>query len=63
MTRLADALNGVTRIGLDTMSVIYFVEENPQYLALVLPIFQGISSGRIAAVTSTITLLEVLVQP
>ena len=63
MPRLNDSLAGVTRIGLDTMPVIYFVEENPQYLPLVRPVFQRVSNAQFVAVTSTITLLEVLVRP
>ncbi len=32
MTRLADALAGVTRIGFDTASFVSFVERHPSYL-------------------------------
>jgi hypothetical protein len=35
MTKLDDALAGVTRLGFDTAPVIYFVEAHPQYDALV----------------------------
>jgi predicted nucleic acid-binding protein len=63
MPRLEDAIAGVTRIGLDTMSVIYYVEANPTYLPLMDVIFDRIDEGNIAGVASTITLLEVLVQP
>ena len=50
-------------VGLDTAIFIYFIEENPDYLALVEPIFQALDSGRLVGVTSAITLLEVLVVP
>lgn len=63
MPKLDDALTGVTRIGLDTMSVIYFVEANPQYVDLMRSIFRRISAGKMVGVASTITLMEVLVQP
>ena len=63
MPRLNNLLTGVTRIGLDTMSVIYYVEANPQYVSLARPFFQRINQGRLTGVVSTITLLEVLVQP
>jgi predicted nucleic acid-binding protein len=63
MTKLDDALIGVTRLGFDTSPVIYFVEANPQYDALVTEIFQRVSNGAPLGVTSTITLSEVLVQP
>jgi len=63
MTRLEDALSGVTRLGLDTAPIIYFVEAHPRYDALVMEIFQRIADGRLVGVTSVITLAEVLVQP
>src|SRR5690349_3527819 len=63
MTRLNDALANVTRLGMDTPPVIYFVEANPQYDALVTEIFQRGAHGRIRLCTSVITLTEVLVQP
>jgi predicted nucleic acid-binding protein len=50
-------------IGLDTSPIIYFVEENVEYFEVIHPFFEELSSGKFRAVTSTITLLEVLVQP
>src|SRR5262245_43991300 len=63
MTKLDDALMGVTRLGFDTSPVIYFVEANPQYDALVTEIFRRVSNGAPLGTTSVITLSEVLVQP
>ncbi len=63
MPRLSDLLAGVSRVGLDTMSVIYYVEANPRYVSLVRPIFRRIADGEMSGVVSTITLLETLVQP
>ena len=51
------------RIFVDTAPFIYFIEKNPDYMGLVKPIFSGIDNKHIEAVTSTITLLEVLVLP
>ena len=51
------------KIGLDTAPIIYFVQEHPDYLGMLEPVFRGISQGEIGAVTSTITLLEILVLP
>jgi len=45
MTKLDDALIGVRRLSFDTSPVIYFVEANPQYDALVTEIFQRVSNG------------------
>lgn len=49
-------------IGLDTAPLIYFIEED-SYFDLVSLFFETLSEGNLRAVTSTITLLEVLVQP
>jgi len=61
--KLADALHGVTRLAVDTAPIIYFIEANAAYDALVTAIFAEVDRGTISAVTSTITLTEVLVHP
>jgi len=50
-------------VALDTSVFIYFIEENPKYLRLVAPVFEAIAAGELAAATSSLTLLEVLVVP
>lgn len=50
-------------VGLDTAPLIYFVEENPTYLPVVEPFFSAFDQGNFQIITSTVTLLEVLVQP
>lgn len=50
-------------IGLDSAVFIYFIEEHALYLPLVEPVFEAIDAGRLTAVTSAVTLLEVLVVP
>lgn len=57
-TRIADA-----KLCLDTTPIIYFIERNETYINLIRPIFAGIDAGKNEAITSTITLLEVLVHP
>jgi predicted nucleic acid-binding protein len=57
-----NALKGKT-VGLDTAPLIYFIEENPNYLKIVTHFFEGMDVGAFTVVTSTITLLEVLVHP
>jgi len=49
-------------IGLDTAPIIYFIEEE-SYFDLVSLFFETLPEGNLRAVISTITLLEVLVQP
>jgi predicted nucleic acid-binding protein len=50
-------------VALDTAVFIYFIEEDPRFLPVIEPIFADIDSGKRMAVTSAITLLEVLVAP
>jgi len=50
-------------VGFDTMPLIYYIEENRNYLEVVDPFFEAIDRGEFKVVTSIITLLEVLVHP
>jgi predicted nucleic acid-binding protein len=54
---------GTGPIGVDTAIFIYFIEENPRFLPLILPLFQDADKGGRQLVTSALTLLEVLVVP
>ncbi|MBN4000462.1 type II toxin-antitoxin system VapC family toxin [Nostoc sp. LPT] len=58
--KISDALANVSRLFLDTAPVIYFVERNPQFVDLVDPIFERLSTD-ITVVASGITLSECLV--
>ena len=61
--KLNVALKNVSTLAFDTAPIIYFVEANPTYDALVTAIFQRVESGEITGVTSVISLCEVLVHP
>lgn len=61
--KLADALQGVSLLFLDTAPVIYQVERHPVYFSLVEVVFREIDAGGVTAVTSPITLAECLVLP
>ena len=50
-------------VTLDTQVFIYFIEEDKQFLPLVKPLFEAIDHGTLLAVTSGLTLMEVLVVP
>ncbi len=50
-------------VAIDTVVFVYFIEEHPRYLPLLVELFGAVDSGAITAVTSTVTLLEVLVVP
>ncbi len=61
--KIADALTGVTHLGVDTAPFIYLIEKHPVYIVLVRAIFSQIAQGNITGVSSVIALTEVLTQP
>jgi predicted nucleic acid-binding protein len=60
---LAERLESVHQIFLDTAPVIYFVEKNPDYLEKSQVVFSHLDEGKFTAVVSPITLSECLVIP
>jgi predicted nucleic acid-binding protein len=50
-------------VGVDTVIFIYFIEEHPQFLRVIEPLFREVDEGRVELITSALTLLEVLVVP
>ena len=63
LNRLRAFLRRHRRIALDTSVFIYQLEANPRYVGLTDPIFAWLEQPVHAAVTSTITMTELLVQP
>jgi predicted nucleic acid-binding protein len=63
VTKIDDALAGVTKLGIDTSPFIYFVERSPVYVDRVREIFRRVDAGEVAGYTSTLTVTEVLTQP
>jgi predicted nucleic acid-binding protein len=63
LTRLAAFLRRHRRIALDTGVFIYQLEANPRYVDLTSRIFAWLERPDCRAVTSTITMTELLVQP
>jgi predicted nucleic acid-binding protein len=63
LERLRAFLGRHRRIALDTSIFIYQLEASPRYLALTDHIFSWLERPRSTAVTSTITMTELLVQP
>ena len=63
LTQLRAFLRRHRRIALDTSIFIYQLEANSRYVGLTDPIFKWIEQPGHAAITSTITMLELLVQP
>lgn len=60
--KIEDALRGVKRLFLDTAPVVYFVEQNPEFIGRVEPIFARLDLD-IIGVVSAVTLAECLVFP
>jgi predicted nucleic acid-binding protein len=58
---IADLGDG--RVALDTSVFIYFIEEDPKLLPIILPLFQEADQGARELITSSLILLEVLVVP
>jgi predicted nucleic acid-binding protein len=50
-------------VALDTAPFIYFIEEHPDFVPLVAPVFEDVAAGRREVATSGLTLLEVLAVP
>ncbi len=63
MTRLRGFLRRHHRIALDTSVFIYQLEANPRYVDLTDHVFLWLERPDCGAVTSTITMAELLVQP
>jgi predicted nucleic acid-binding protein len=61
--KITERLQTVTKLFLDTAPVVYYVEEDTRYLALVDPVFDRLDAGTLVAVTSPVTLAECLVMP
>jgi predicted nucleic acid-binding protein len=61
--RISDALAAVQRLYIETAPLIYYVEEHPTYVVRMDAIIKAIEANSIAAVSSVITLTEVLSLP
>src|ERR1041385_4907611 len=54
---------GAGKVAVDTAIFIYFIEEHPQFLPVILPLFHEADRNQRELITSALTLLEVLVVP
>ena len=61
--KISEALEGIQRLYTETAPLIYYVEENPTYVAKMDAIITAIEDRPIEAVSSVITLTEVLTRP
>jgi hypothetical protein len=63
MGSLGDKRRSTRLVGLDAAIFIYHFEDHPRYQVLCTEIFGAMEAGANQAVTSTVTLGEVYVQP
>lgn len=63
MERFNETLEPNSIVGIDTAIFIYHFEENPAYLPFTRELFSSIETGKRRGITSTITLMEIMVQP
>jgi predicted nucleic acid-binding protein len=61
--KLVDQLTRGSRVFLDSNALIYFVEEDARFMPLLRPVFERIDTGALPALSSVLTLLEVMVKP
>lgn len=61
--KIESAFQNMKRIYIDTPPLIYLVERNPVYFARMLGIADFIEWAQLQAITSVVTLTEILVQP
>lgn len=63
MVAFQDKLRTARIVGLDSSIFIYYFEDHPRYQALCKEIFDLLETQTLRAVTSVVSLIEVLVQP
>lgn len=59
-SKITSIFSDVRLIAVDSMCFIYYLEATPQYGPLTKSIFSSITGGKISAVTSVITMAEVM---
>lgn len=59
----AQVFSRYRRVGLDTICFIYHLSKHPLYTGITADLFAMIESGRLAAVTSSLALIEILARP
>ena len=60
---LSDELDQIDIIFIDTAPVIYYIEAHPQFGPLSKEVVDSFQSGKLSALSSVITLTEVLPKP
>src|SRR6266498_4592648 len=60
---LADELKRSNIIFIDTAPIIYYIEAHPQFGPLICEIVDAFQTGKVNAITSVLTLTEVLSKP
>lgn len=61
--KLSTALDGVHRIGIDSVAFIYLIEKNPRYIDVMRFIAQDVTTGQLHGFSASLALTEILVHP
>ena len=56
-------LTGLRLVALDTMVFAYHLADHPRYSPLTTVVLEAVESGRVAGITTTVTLAEILTAP
>jgi predicted nucleic acid-binding protein len=60
---LLEAIGDSRHVFIDTSPIIYAVEPSARWTGVVLPLFRSIQTGLVEAVTSVVTLTEIMAKP
>lgn len=63
MTKVQEVLVGVSKLGIDTAPLIYFIEKHPTYIDVVREVLRFVDEKVIQGYSASITLTEVLTLP
>jgi len=63
MARNKVTVIGAGNVGVDTAVFIYFIEEHPQFLSAIIPLFGGFSFLQIWQTSGSITVLLIEISP
>jgi predicted nucleic acid-binding protein len=61
--KIETVLANVAKLHIETAPIIYFIEQNPIYVARMRHIFEYVQAGTLQGSSSVITLTEVLIHP
>lgn len=61
--KVEEALQGASKVFLDTAPIVYYVEARAEFVPIVRPVFRLLDEGQFEGIASPVTLAECLVKP